>query len=97
MNNTFEHTVRSAAAAGWWIVALGYGLVILSWLMYLVILATRPVWFQSLWGQDVSWSYIQNVWMWGLVIFKMCVWLLIFAVLWLTLWARQLRKHSAGA
>jgi hypothetical protein len=94
MNNSFEQKVRSAAVAGWWVVALGYGLVILSWLGYLAVMANRPGWFQYLWGPEVSWTYIQNMWMWGLVIVKMCVWLMIFAVLWLTLWARQLRKSA---
>ena len=27
-----------------------------------------------------------------MVAFKFCVWLMVLAVLWLTLWARQLRK-----
>jgi hypothetical protein len=97
MNNTFEYKVRSAAVAGWWVAALGYGLVFLSWFMYLGVMSTRPEWFQCLWGQEVSWSYIQNMWMWGLVIFKLCVWLVILVALWLTVWARQLRKHPGGA
>lgn len=68
-----QYKVRCAAVAGWWVFAVGYGLVFLSWLIYLVVISVRPGWFQSLWGQDVCWSYIQNMWMWGLVAFKLCV------------------------
>jgi hypothetical protein len=97
MNDTFEQKVRAAAVAGWWALLVAAGFLLLNWLVYLAAASARPAWFQSLWGQDVSWSDAQNVWIWALAIFKLCVWLLALVVLWLTLWARQLRKHSGGA
>ena len=45
-----------------------------------------------MWGQDVSWNFMQTVSIWCLGVFKLFLWLLILVVLWLTLWARQLRK-----
>ena len=55
--------------------------------------SARPAWLLVMWGQgDVSWGFVQTVSLWFMAIYKFCVWLLILVVLWLTLWARQLRK-----
>jgi hypothetical protein len=97
MQNTFENKVRSAAVAGWQVIVAIWFILTLSWLLYLAVASARPAWLLSLWGPDVTWSYIQNVWIWALVIVKVGAWLLVLVVLWLTLWARQLRKQSAGA
>ena len=32
------------------------------------------------------------VWFWGIAMLKFIVWLMVLIALWLTLWARQLRK-----
>jgi hypothetical protein len=45
-----------------------------------------------MWGPGVDWPFVQNVWFWAIAGFKFFVWFMILAVLWLTLWARQLRK-----
>jgi hypothetical protein len=47
---------------------------------------------RALWGQDVSWDFMQVVSLWFLGVFKSLLWFLIPIVLWLTLWARQLRQ-----
>jgi hypothetical protein len=92
MNDPFEKKVRSAAVAGWWVILVAIGFLLLQWLAYLAIMETRPGWMLALWGPDVSWPFVQNLWFWVIAIFKMCVWFMALAVLWLTLWARQLRK-----
>jgi hypothetical protein len=43
-------------------------------------------------GPGVDWPFVQTVWFWAMAAFKFCVWLVVFAVLRLTLWARQVRK-----
>jgi hypothetical protein len=91
MNDDFQRRVRAAAMAGWCTVVVGAGLVILSWLAYLAVLSARPSWLLSLWGPDLDWGYVQNVWFRAIVIFKMVVWLMALVALWLTLWARWLR------
>jgi hypothetical protein len=91
MNNELHRRVRAAAISAWCTVLVGTGLVILSWLAYLAILSARPTWLLSLWGHDLDWGYVQNVWFWAIVTFKMVVWLMALMVLWLTLWARWLR------
>jgi len=93
MNDLFEKKVRAAAVAGWWVVLIAYALLLVTWIAYLVIMSARPAWLLAMWGQgDVSWAFVQTVSLWFLAIFKFCIWVMILAVLWLTLWAGQLRK-----
>jgi hypothetical protein len=92
MNDDFQRRVRAAAIAGWWVVLLATGLLIVSWIAYLTIISAQPPWLLSMWGPDLSWAFIQSVWFWAIVAFKLIVWVMALAALWLTLWARQLRK-----
>jgi len=95
MNDTFEKRVRSAAAAGWWVVLIGLGFIVLQWIAYLAVMHSRPGWYLAMWGPDVDWAFVHNVWFWAIALLKLVLWLTVFAVLWLTLWSRQLRKHRA--
>jgi hypothetical protein len=45
-----------------------------------------------MWGPNLDWTFVQMVWFWAVAVLKFIVWLLVLANLWLTLWARQLRK-----
>ena len=92
MIELFEKKVRAAADAAWGIFLVAAGFLTLQWVIYLIVTHTQPAWLLALWGPDVSWSFVQSVWFWAMVAFKFCVWLMVLAVLWLTLWARQLRK-----
>jgi hypothetical protein len=93
MNDPFERKVRAAAIAGWWVILVACALLLVTWVAYLGILSARPAWLLTMWGQgDVSWAFVQTVSLWFLGAFKLFVWFLFLAVLWLTLWARQLRK-----
>ena len=94
MNDTFEKRVRAAAAAGGWVLLVALGFLILQWLLYLALTASKPEWFLSWWGPGIDWSFVQTVWFWALVIIKFFVWILALLVLWLALWARQLRKQD---
>ena len=97
MNDAFEKKVRAAAVAGWWVVLIAAGFLTLVWLVYLAAMNTRPAWMLAMWGPDVSWAFFQTVCLWVMAIFKFCVWIMALVALWLTLWARQLRKQSGGA
>src|ERR1700693_5182377 len=92
MNDTFEKKVRAASIACWWVILIAAGFVTLHWLIYLAVISTQPEWVIAMWGPDVSWVFVQNVWFWAIAGLKFCVCLFAFAALWLTLWARQLRK-----
>jgi hypothetical protein len=93
MNDSFEKKVRAAAVAGWWVVLFAYAILVMTWIVYLTIMSNQPAWLLAMWGQgDVNWAFVQTLSLWFLAVFKTAVWLMILAVLWLTLWARQLRK-----
>jgi hypothetical protein len=91
MEQTFERRVQAAAIAAWWVVLLAAVLLFASWIAYLIAMSTRPAWLLSMWGPELSWTLVQDVWFWALVGFKLIVWLMAMAALWLTLWARRLR------
>jgi uncharacterized membrane protein (Fun14 family) len=97
MNDVFQMRVRAAAVAGWWTLLIGVVFLSLQWLVYLAVMSHRPAWLLCLWGPETSWPLIQSVWFWATAILKLCLWLAALLVLWLTLWARQLRKRAGGA
>jgi hypothetical protein len=92
MSDSFEKKVRAAAIAGWWTLLIGVVLFIIQWIAYLLLTSARPAWPLSLWGNGIGWDTVQSVWFWGAAALKLCLWLMALIVIWLTLWARQLRK-----
>jgi len=93
MNDVFQQRVRAAAIAGWWTVLIAIGFLTSVWVIFLILMSARPAAFQFLLGPGVTWEYVQIVGFWVVSVFKMCIWLLAVGVVWLTLWARQLRKR----
>jgi hypothetical protein len=92
MNDDFESRLHSAAAAGWWTLLIGVGILLIQWVMYLIVVPARPDWILTLWGPGADWQQVRMVWFWFLAGFKVCLFFVAFVLLWLTLWARQLRK-----
>jgi hypothetical protein len=96
MNDSFEKRVRAAAVAGWWTLLAAVVFITIQWIAYLFIMNSKPEWLLDLWGPNTDWSFVQSVWFWMTAIFKLCVWIMALVVLWLTLWARRLRKNASG-
>jgi hypothetical protein len=92
MNDPFEIRVSAAAGATWWTVLAGFIFLMIQWVLYLIFMSTRPTWLLRLWGPDVTWPFVQTVWFWSAAALKTFLWLLALVALWLTLWARRLRK-----
>jgi hypothetical protein len=97
MNDVFEKRVRAAAIASWWMVLFTIGFVVLQWIVYLAVMKARPAWVLSAWGPNFDWAFVHAVWFWVIAALKFFVWLLVLIALWLTLWARQLRKRLSGS
>ena len=93
--DTFELRVRAAATAAWWVVVFATALFLVSWIVYVVAAPAEPAWILPLWGPDVDWTFVRSVWFWALAGFKLMIWMMVLAALWLTLWARQLRTRSS--
>jgi hypothetical protein len=93
MNDAIEIRIRSAAAATWWTLLIGMAFLLVQWILYLIFTSSRPGWLLSFWGPNLGWETVNQVWFWALVLIKAFLGLIAFVALWLTLWARQLRKH----
>ena len=96
MNDMLAIRVRAAAVAGWWTVLIAAGFITLLWAIYLLMMAQRPAWILAMWRPGADWPEVQHVCLGAIVTLKFVVWLMTLAVIWLTLWGRQLSKR-AGA
>jgi len=92
VNDAFEKKVRAAAAAAWWVVLIGYALLLVTWVIYVIMVHSQPSWLPAMWGPDVNWAFMQTVSLWLMGVFKLLLWFMFLAALWLTLWAKYLRK-----
>jgi hypothetical protein len=96
MNDAFEKRVRTAGVALWWVVSIAVAFLVLQWIVYLAVMEARPAWVLSMWGPTVDWAFLQTVWFWAIAFLKLLVWLMVLIALWLTFWARQLRRRIGG-
>lgn len=92
MGSDFERKVQAAAVAGWWTVLVAGAVLLLQWVAYLIVMSSRPAWVPSFWGADATWPEMQHLWLLATGVFKILVLVLALLCLWLTLWARRLRK-----
>ena len=92
MDEIYTKKVRAAAVAGWWTLLIAFCILLIQWLAYLLIMTKQPRGIVCLWGEGVTWPEIRAIWLWAMVAYKLGVAMMIFVVIWLTLWARQLAK-----
>ena len=92
MDEIFIKKVRAAAVAGWWTVLIAYCILLIQWFAYLLIMTRQPEQMLCLCGGGITWPEIRATWLWAMVAYKLIVGIMIFASIWLTLWARQLTK-----
>ncbi len=96
MESDFERRVRTAGVAGWWTLLIAALVLAVQWAAYLGVMSWRPSWVRWLWGPGTSWEYLGHVWWVGTATLKFVLVVLAIPCLWLTLWARQLRKAVRG-
>ena len=97
MDEILAKKVRAAAVAGWWTLLIAYSILLVQWFAYLVIMAKQPAGMLCIWGNGVTWPEIRTIWLWGTVAFKLGVGMMLFVVIWLTFWARQLKKKRTDS
>ncbi|MGA3086494.1 MAG: hypothetical protein ABSE95_17165 [Thermodesulfobacteriota bacterium] len=90
MDEIFTEKVRAAAVAGWWTLLIAYCILLIQWLAYLLIWTRHPAGIFCFVGEGVNWPEIRTIWLWAMVASKFVVAMMLFVVIWLTLWARQL-------
>jgi hypothetical protein len=95
VNDQFERRVRAAAVAGWWTLLVAIVFLALVWFVFLGLMSDPPAWVESLWG-GMSRDQLFPIGVWLVGIWKLFLWSWAMITLWLTLWARQLRKSAGG-
>jgi hypothetical protein len=96
MNDKFETRLHSATVAGWWTLLIAAAIFLLQWVMYLLVVPAQPAWILTLWGSGATWQEVAAFWFWFLAGFKMFLLLVAIILVWLTLWARHLRKGTGA-
>jgi hypothetical protein len=94
MYNEFEHRIHTAAITGWWTLAIAAGIFLAQWVAYLLIVPAKPSWLLKMWGPGADWTQVKIWWFWGLAGFKVLLAIWAILLVWLTLWARELRKSK---
>jgi len=92
MDELFIKKVRTAAVAGWWTLLIAFCILLIQWIAYLLIMAKQPTGVVYLWGQGVSWPEIRTIWLRAMVAYKFIIAMMLFIVIWLSIWAGQLAK-----
>jgi hypothetical protein len=92
MSDDFESKLHAAATAGWWTLLIGVSIFLIQWVAYLIVVPSHPHWVLALWGPGTDWQQMAVIWFWFLAGFKVCLLAVAFVLVWLTLWARQMRK-----
>jgi len=92
MDATFTKKVHTAAVAGWWTLLIIYGILLIQWFAFVLIMSKQPEGLLCWFGKGMTWSEIRTIWLWGMVAYKLGVAMILFVVIWLTFWARQLAK-----
>jgi hypothetical protein len=95
MNDSFEKKLVTAIGAGWRVLLIAFGVLLLQWIAYLIFTSNKPESFSWLWGNGIEWSQIQAIWLYAMVAFKLFCFFLALLVAWLALWLRQWRKLSS--
>jgi len=94
MDEIFIKKIRTAAIAGWWTLLIAYCILLIQWFAYLMIMSAEPAGMLCLWGGQMTWPEIRTIWLWGMMLYKLGVAMMLFVVIWLTIWARQLAKKK---
>ena len=97
MDDPFQIQVRAASVAAWWTLLIAAVFLTIQWIAYLSVLTAQPDWVLWLWGPGATWESVRTVWLDALLVVKLTLWPIVLAALWLTLWARQLRKRTPSA
>ncbi len=92
MDEVYAKRVRDAAIAGWWTILVAVIVASVQWLAYLAVMHFKPEWMLCVWGPSMSWERMGRLWMGYMAVFKIIIWTMILAVIWLSLWARRLRR-----
>lgn len=92
-NSEMAKRVRAAAVAGWWTILIAVIYMTAAWLGFLTLLHCKPDWMLWMWGGgDLNWDQVHNIVIYFFSVFKLIMFTAVLVLLWLTLWARKLKR-----
>ena len=95
MNGELAKKVRAAAGAAWGTVIIGAVWMTLAYGLWLVILHYKPGLILTLWGSgDLTWPEVQRITLWFFGAFKLEIFAVLLAAIWLSLWHRRLARNA---
>ena len=85
--------VRAAAVAGWWTILIVAVVMTVQWFGFLALMHCKPAWLLTLWGGgELDWPTVHKIVLYFFSVFKLMLFAAVVATLWLTLWARRLKR-----
>ena len=91
MDDLLYKKVHAAASAGWWTLLVAVIFATIVWAAFLAMGHCKCPCVSAMWG-GVSWDTIQTVAIWAMAAFKIVIWTIFLVVVWLTIWARKLKR-----
>jgi hypothetical protein len=95
-NAQFAKRVASAAKAGWIAYLISLLIVCGYWALAVWGISTKPAWLVSLLGgsDSVTWQQLRGLWYSEFVVFDDFFIIALAVLIWLSLWARKLKKDA---
>ena len=87
MNPETAALIQAASVAAWWTTLIAAIWITVAWLVWRVVIKTKPAWLMKLWGFDISWDDVQKVMFYFITIMKIFLFLMVLASIWLTICA----------
>ena len=69
----------------------------IAWLVCLAYLSARPQWLITLWGGGITWEEVHSVMIMFFGVFKLILFVGVLGTIWVTIWARKLKRLSGAA
>ncbi|MDY6914303.1 MAG: hypothetical protein SVT52_07605 [Planctomycetota bacterium] len=92
MNGQLSQRARAAAVALWQVVVIGMVWMTAGWLIWMGVMRNQPEWYRCCWGSQMDWDAMQTVVVCFFGLWKLMLFAMVLAALWLTLWSRRLKR-----
>ncbi|MCE5328251.1 MAG: hypothetical protein LLG01_17745 [Planctomycetaceae bacterium] len=92
LNDILARRVKAAAGAAWWTLLIMVIILTGAWIGVLLVTHQRPEWVGNLIGGKIDWDQIHTMYLWFFGAMKMILWVVFMLSVWLSIWARKLRR-----
>jgi len=93
MSESGDKRLGAAVRAAWCTIIIWAIWLTIAWFVWLGMMHAQPGWILALWGGgDLTWADVQRVTIWFFGAFKALMLVAVMASIWLTLYARRLKR-----